>query len=285
MPARRHITTALFVALLFPACSTGPELIKIEESPQGAVYLKRISDGSLEAAHPIKIDSATIALMLSGILIREHQPAPRTPSGGSDSRPVFSGSQVGYLAPLISEGLRRAASDQQVGFRIGQLGEPGLSQRVGASVPSTTAVLYAYGRSLYVTLTQYHSPEEAATTSKIADTTGLANRTLSFVPEAAKRPDTYLDARSTDRTLVIDYALLDRLPAAASVPASAGSPPRPQSSPASPPPSADEGKANPAKKDSEIEALRKELEEIKKQLAEQQAERARSQPQHTVPQR
>jgi len=276
MSDRRHITIALFVALLFTACSTGPELVKIEESPQGAVYLKRISDGSLEAAHPIKIDSATIALMLSGMLIREHQPAPS--SGGSVSRPVFSGSQVGYLAPLISEGLRRAASDQQVGFRIGQLAEPGLSQRVGASVPSTTAVLYAYGRSLYVTLTQYHSPEEAATASKTADTTGLANRTLSFVPEAAKRPDTYLDARSTDRTLVIDYALLDRLPPAARVPASAAPTPTPQSSPAAPPSSADEGKANPAKKDSEIEALRKELEEIKKQLAEQQAERARSQP-------
>ena len=86
MSARRHITAALFVALLFPACSTGPELdIKIDESPQGAVYLKRISERSFQVAHPIKIDPSTIALALSGIVIRDNQgrcriaSEPRTP--------------------------------------------------------------------------------------------------------------------------------------------------------------------------------------------------------------
>ena len=277
MRARRDLTACLSAALLCAACATGPELdVKIDESPQGAVYLKRISDGSLQAAHPIKIDSSTIAILLSGILIREQQPGSKISSTVPDTRPVFSGSEVGYLAPLISEGLRRAASDQQVGFRTGQADKPGPL--------STTAVLYAYGRSLYVTLTQYHSREEAATTTKMptntnSDATGLATRTLSFVPEAAKRPDTYLDIKSTGKTLVIDYALLDRLPAAASVPASAQpAPPPPQ------PPSPKMEKADPAKKDVEIEALRKELQEIKKQLADQQAERARSQPQNPVPQ-
>jgi len=266
MRTPRYLTACLSAALLYSACSTGPELdVKIDESPQGAVYLKRISDGSLQAAHPIKIDSGTIAVLLSGILIREQQPGPKIPSAGTDARPVFSGSEVGYLAPLISEGLRRAAPDQQVGFRIGQAGNPGLS--------STTAVLYAYGRSLYVTLTQYHSREDAGTT------TTMTNKTLSFIPEAAKRPDTYLDVRSTDKTLVIDYTLLDRFPAAASVPASAppAAPPRPAS--------ANPGKTDPAKNDSEIEALRKELQEIKKQLAEQEAERARSQQKNVVPQK
>ena len=45
------------------------------------------------------------------------------------------------------------------------------------------------------------------------------------------------------------------------------------------------GKAEPAGKDADIEALRKELQEIKKQLAEQEAERARSQPKNTVPEK
>ena len=286
MPARRHRVACLCSALLFSACSTGPELdIKIEESAQGAVYLKRISDGSLQAAHPIKIDPVTIALVLSGILVREQQPAAMAPAGASDTRPVFSGSEVGYLAPLISEGLRRAAPDQQVRFRTGQIGEPGLSQRVGTSKPSTTAVLYAYGRSLYVTLTQYHSRQEAATAAtmankKIPDTIGLANRALSFVPEAAKRPDTYLDVRSTDNTLVIDYELLTMLPPASSVPASAKAAPPPTE-----PHTTNGEKAETARKDAEIGALRQELQEIKKQLAEQQAERARSQPKNAVPQR
>ena len=297
MSARRHITTTLFVALLFPACSTGPELdTKIDESPQGAVYLKRISERSFQVAHPIKIDPSTIALALSGIVIRDNQEPLQNRVGTADARRAFSGSEVGYLAPLITEGLRRAASDQQVEFTVRQVGQPGLSERAGAGVgseplmsfqprESTNGILYAYGRSLYVTLTRYRSREEPTTiinmaNRKISDTTGLANRTVSFLPEAAKRPESYLDARSTGHTLVIDWELLAMLPEASSVPASA------QSAPVPPPSQAASGeKADPPKKDAEIEALRKELQEIKKQLAEQQAERARSQPQHTAPQR
>jgi hypothetical protein len=294
MSARRPITTALLVALLFPGCSTGPELvIKIDESPQGAVYLKRISDRSLQYAHPITIDPSTIALVLSGIVIRDNQGSLQNGIGTADARRAFSGSEVGYLAPLITEGLRRAAADQQVEFTVMQVGQP---ERAGSGVgpepptsvqprESTNGVLNAYGRSLYVTLTRYRSREEPTTTidmanRKVSDATGLANRTVSFVPEAAKRPENYLDARSTGHTLVIDWELLAMLPEASSVPASAQSAPVP-----SPSQAASGENADPPKKDAEIEALRKELQEIKKQLAEQQAERARSQPQHPVPQR
>lgn len=268
MPAGRHLAASLFAAFLLSACSTGPEVdVKIDESSQGAVYLKRTRDGSFQAAHPIKIDSNTTALVLNGILIREKPSGQKNVSGDSDARRVFTGSEIAYLAPLISEGLRRADSDQLVKFRVGK----------------AAGTLYAYGRSLYVTLNQYDRPQGASTTTNPSnnasvDTTGLANRTLSFVPEAAKRPDTYLDALSTDRTLVIDYALLDRLPAAASLPASA------QPVPILPPPPAPAAeKAEPVKKDPEMEALRKELEDIKKQLAEQQAERARSPSQKPTP--
>lgn len=294
MPARRLITTAFLVALLFPGCSTGPEpVIQIDESHQGAVYLKRISDRSFQYAHPITIDPSTIALALRGIVIRDNQEALQNRVGTADARRAFSGSEVGYLAPLITEGLRRAASDQQVEFTVRQ-GGSGLSERAGAGVgseppmsvqprESTNGVLYAYGRSLYVTLTRYRSREEPTTiinmaNRKVSDATGLANRTVSFVPEAAKRPESYLDARSTGHTLVIDWELLAMLPEASSVPASA------QSAPV--PPQATNGvNAEPVRKDAEIEALRKELQEIKKQLAEQQAERARTQPQHPLPPR
>ena len=294
MSAQRPITTAFLVALLFPGCSTGPEpVIQIDESHQGAVYLKRISDRSFQYAHPITIDPSTIALALRGIVIRDNQEALQNRVGTADARRAFSGSEVGYLAPLITEGLRRAASDQQVEFTVRQ-GGPGLSERAGAGVgseppmsvqprESTNGVLYAYGRSLYVTLARYRSREEPTTiinmaNRKVSDATGLANRTVSFVPEAAKRPESYLDARSTGHTLVIDWELLAMLPEASSVPASA------QSAPV--PPQATNGvNAEPVRKDAEIEALRKELQEIKKQLAEQQAERARTQPQHPLPPR
>ena len=113
---------------------------------------------------------------------------------------------------------------------------------------------------------------------RLPDDTGLLNHTVLFVPEAAKRPDSYLDARSTDKTLVIDYALLAALPASAGSPSSESSPP-----PTAAPPATTKEKGDPAKNDGEIEALRKELQEIKRQLAEQEAERGRSQNKSVAP--
>jgi hypothetical protein len=243
MPARRPIYAYLCAMLLLSACSSGPDANgKMNEASQDAVYLTRVSDRSFHAAHPIKIDASVIAMVLNGILVRDSESGASAISGPDRA---FSGSEVGYLAPLISESLRRAESDQQVGFRIGEV----------------AGAVYAYGRSLYVTLTQYRSGFDAATA-----------RALSFDPEAAKRPDSYLDPRSTQATLAIDYELLAVLPAASMPSASA------PAAPAPPQHTTNRGQTDPPNKDSEIEALRKELQEIKKQLAEQQAERARSAP-------
>jgi hypothetical protein len=285
------------VALFMSACSTGPDVdVMIHDAPQGAVYLERISGRSFQAAHPIKIDPATIGRVLSGVLVKDDQGLIKTFFMGiPDAYRAFSESEVAYLAPLISEGLRKAASDQQVGFRIDQIGQPGLVHArgggVGSSEPplelrpkeTTSGVVYAYGQSLYVTITEFRVRNEPANTINMAnrrlpDNTGLNNHTLLFLPEAAKRPDSYLDARSTDKTLVIDYQLLAALPPA-SIP-SASSQPSPQPAP----PAVTGGKAEPPQKDAEIEALRKELQEIKKQLADQEAERARSQPKSPAPQ-
>jgi hypothetical protein len=283
------------------ACSTGPDVdVLIHESPQGSVYLERISDRSFQAAHPIKIDASTIALVLSGVMVREDYSAIQNFFTGSpDARRAFSEDEVSYLAPLISEGLSRAASDQQVGFRIAQIGPPRHAHNtgggVGSSEPplslhpkeSTAGVMHAYGQSLYLTITEYRVRAEAPNTidmpnRRLPDSSGLINHTVLFLPEAAKRPDSYLDARSTDKTLAIDYQLLARLPPGYSAPASA----QPASAPASAAPQATTGEnAGPGKKDPEIEALRKELQEIKKQLAEQEAERARAQPKTTPAQK
>jgi hypothetical protein len=284
--------------LLFSACATGPDIDDtIQDSPQGLVYLERISDRSFQAAHPIRIDPTTIGRVLSGVLVREDQSAMQNFfTGAPDARPAFSESEVAYLAPLISEGLRRAAADQQVGFRIAQIGQPrhvhNTGGGVGSSEPplmlhpkeSTAAVIHAYGQSLYLTITEYRVRTEPANTINMAnrrlpDSSGLINHTILFLPEVAKRPDSYLDARSTDKTLVIDYQLLAKLPPVSTTPAAA------QPTPPSSAPQAVTGeKPEPAKKDADIEALRKELQDIKKQLAEQEAERARSQPKNPAPQ-
>src|SRR4030095_2013686 len=235
MPVRCLITaTSLCLLLVCVACSTGREsIIKIDESPLGAVSFQRIADPSFQAAHPIKIDSSTIALVLNGILIRDN-PAARKNSSPSDVRRIFSGSEVGDFAPFISEALRRATPDQEVEFRIGEV----------------TGVLYAYGRSLYVTLTQYRSGTEmnpAASTANrtTPDGTGFASRTVSFIPEAAQRGSSYRDARSTDTTLVIDYELLAMLPPASLPSASA------RSAPTLPPQSGNADKADRVQRDAE----------------------------------
>ena len=281
--------------LTLAGCATGPDVDEmIKDSPRGSVYLERISDRSFQAAHPIKVDVLTIARVVSGVYVRnDHSTLQTFFSGKPDALRAFSDEEVTFLTPLIAEGLRRAAPDQQVGFRIAQIGIPGHAHNtgggVGSSEPpltlhpreSTTGVIHAYGRSLYLTLTEYRLRAEPANTINMAnrrlpDDTGLLNHTVLFVPEAAKRPDSYLDARSTDKTLVIDYTLLAALPASAGSLSS-------ESPPTAAPPATTKDKGNPAKNDGEIEALRKELDEIKRQLAEQDAERARSQNKSVAP--
>ena len=283
--------------LALSGCATGPDVDEtINDSPRGSVYLERIADRSFRAAHPIRLDVVTIARILRGVYVRNDQSTLQTFfSGKPDALRAFSDEEVTFLTPLIAEGLRRAAPDQQVGFRIAQIGLPGHAHNtgggVGSSEPpltlhpreSTTGVIHAYGRSLYLTLTEYRLRAEPANTINMAnrrlpDNTGLINHTVLFVPEAAKRPDSYLDARSTDKTLVIDYELLAALPASTGLPLSEPSPP-----PTAAPPPATKERGEPAKNENEIEALRKELQEIKRQLAEQEAERARSQNKSVTP--
>jgi hypothetical protein len=106
------------------------------------------------------------------------------------------------LAPLLVDGLARAAADQQVGFKIRQTGAPAYSERAGAGLGSTepplqlapkeitSGFLYAYGQSLYLTITQFrYRPERADTINmvnrRLPDKTGLAHRKILLTPEAA----------------------------------------------------------------------------------------------------
>jgi len=272
------------------ACITSPELdVTLHESDRGRVYLERMPDRSFQAAHPIKLSTETVTQVLRGVLVRNDQGfLQNLVAGKPEALRAFTEEDVAFLAPLIADGLMRAASDQQIGFTIKQTGAPVYSERVGAAIgssepplrlapmESTGGSLYAYGRSLYVTLAQYRHRAERPDTINLAnrrlpDESGLANRTVLFVPETAKRPDSYRDARSTDSTLVIDYELLARLPAGtgSSAPSDAASP----ADSAGTAVQAPIIKGNSPQKDPEVEALRKELEEIKRQLAEPDAQR------------
>lgn len=269
-------------------CSPSSELtVALNQSERGKVSLVHVSDESVQAAHPINVPADTIARVLRGMLVRADNSSTRAGASGSEPTRAFSEKDALFLAPLIADALKDASPDQQIAFTINQANAPVHTQRregietpPESSAPAersavTAGFLYAYGRSLYVTLTQFRSrplpmSQDFNTGSRLAsETTGSAAPTILFVPESARRPDRYRSSGSNGSTLVIDYELLARLPVDLSSGFSSRPVP-PVGQGAGPAPTA---KGEAPKKDPELEALRKELEEIKKQLAEQGAQR------------
>jgi hypothetical protein len=268
------------ITLVLSACATGPELdLTIHESERGAVYVERSADRSFQAAHPVTLSADTMARVLRGVVVKDTGGVLGSLVGSKpQTMQVFGNEDVEYLAPLLADGLARAASDQQVGFRIVQVSEPVSPQSGGLAFCAssvrfpgacsseqpllTEGSLYVYGRSLYLTLTEFrHRLEPGETNSKTAprmsNPNGLANRTVHFVPESA--------ARSTNATLVINYDLLATMPAAPYMQPTSAQPPMPV-------------KGEPSQRNADVDELRKELQDIKKKLAEQEAERSRSKP-------
>jgi hypothetical protein len=254
------------ITLALSACATGPELdLTIQESERGAVYVERISDRSFQASHPITLSVDTMARVLRGVVVKEGRGFfQNLIAGKPEGVRVFGDEDIEYLAPLLVKGLKRAAPDEQVGFRVAQTGAP---------AKSTKGSLYAYGRSLYLTL-PWLIP-----VSRYGAGGPTPSPTILFIPESAKRPDSYRDARSTDATLVIDYELLASLPAAPDT--AVGPMPQPASAPVTGIPAEPLKESSLAieqktQRDVELESLRKEVQDIKRQLAEQNADRSPS---------
>jgi hypothetical protein len=260
---QRALVLLIGITLALSACATGPELdLTIHESDRGAVYVERIRDRSFQASHPITLSVNTLAQILRGVAVKEDRGLfGNIIIGRPGAVRAFRDEDIQFLAPLLAEGLSRAASDQQVGFRIIQ---PGMNDLAKGS-------LYAYGQSLYLTV-PWLTPVSSTGTGPPA-----LPPTIFFTPESAKRPDSYRDARSTEMTLVIDYGLL------ASLPTDLGSPPTGQAPTGAPPIATEETTAPvPATQtiqsptqpsEREWDEMRRELQGLKRRLAEQETER------------
>lgn len=304
----------------FLACgcaSPRPDMI-IHESHKGSIYLERASDRSFQAAHPIKLDPSLIARVLRGVRLQERKGTIQTLFASQPSMvPAFSDEDAEFLAPLLSSAFSQAASDQQVGFRLtypatGRSLSGGVGAGVGSSDPplnslgseTSSGTVYAYGLSLYLTLTRFRQVPERADTINMAnrrlpDPTGLDRYQVLFVPEMARRPDSYrqswLTGEPTLTTLIIDYELLAKLPATQLEPGLVPPTARPEAKPlptegTQPSPSAQRGRVKPAegeassseelqsmkelviKKDMELEALKDELRSLRRQLTEREVE-------------
>jgi len=216
------------LCLVGTACSTTAQTGKIIfDDPRGTVSLKTISDPSIQPNHPINLEPALLAQLLTGIHLHDeghgehHVKGIQTVIVGETTYPLFTEDEVQFLAPLLAEGLRKAIPNQSVEYRVVTTKE-GSNRFQSPTTETTVGSLYAYGRQLYVILSQYHydpkltnlDMNEAAHRSQDPlDYSGLKHRSLRFSPKAALRtdsPDPPTMGKPTDRFLAVDYQLLQQ---------------------------------------------------------------------------
>ncbi|MCP9463557.1 MAG: hypothetical protein NNA25_02035 [Nitrospira sp.] len=264
------------VLFLTGCASMKTPVTTIYEETRGAVLLETVQDQSFQAAHPITLDETTIANVLRGVHTKEKPGLvlllgkALMAANYNDIR-TFSEDDIAFLAPHISTALAQAAPNQRVAFRLYTTPEEHGRAAKGQETREVTAgYLSAQGLSLNLTLTHYrYRPGKIDKTQphQLPDPDGLRNREVRFIPEKAWRKEAGSSSwfgESDDRTLAIDYHLLNKLMAFPSssrpmlVPsAQGGQLPQP---PMAPPP------------DAELRAFREELKAMQKRLAEQEAE-------------
>ncbi len=282
--SRFTLNSILLILLCFicAACGTTGQTGKVLfDDSRGTVSLQTISDQSIHANHPINLDTTLVAQVLSGMEVQDQERGLQRLFGGAASPiPVFSDNEIQFLAPLLAEALRTAAPNQRIEYRVQTSQEGSLLE---SSITETTAgSLYAYGRSLYMTLSQYrYTPARAnlhandgAYRMNRPDSSGLQSRILLFSPSSAQRSDAFnaqVGGKSTDRFIAVDYQLLQQAPPTAAT--TGQTVPQTGTSPMSGSPagtSASETQAhNTEALAQEVEALRKELQSVQKQLGNQ----------------
>ena len=294
------VVATLFACLLASGCASSPRpVLTIHDSPRGSVYLEPIPDRSFQATHPITLEVGILTRALRGIQVRDDR---NTLQALFASRPealrVFSDEETDFFAPFISSALAKATPDQRIGFRILQTTSPPDSMKDDAAPgppepPQTLApqgitsgVLFAYGRSLQILLTRFHSGSEnrslidGANRQYYSDQTGLTGRKFMFFPKEAERPESFRVEETEFPTLVIDYELLAKLPPTGSEPAAASKPssvelspaPQRQAPVAQPPVPSVPSQQSAGPGDAELKSLRDELKALQKQVDEQNAE-------------
>lgn len=282
--------------LMAVGCAGPRPTTLIHEAPLGTVFLENVSDNSFQAAHPLKLPETTVADILRGVHTKEKSGlllllGKALKSTNLNDIRTFSEDDIAFLTPHIATALAQATPNQRVGFHI--YSTPQLSQapKVNQNRETTSGHLFADGLSLHFTLTHYrYYPGKKPTASQkeprsLPDTDGLRDREVTFLPEAALRPDVYDRSswigKSEDRSLAIDYQLLARVlatpppsaPVAQPIPMVAA--PAPQQPPSTPVQAAPD-----SRNEADLQAFKDELKALQKKVDEQSAElqRLKNQP-------
>ena len=276
------------VSLIVAGCAGPRPATPIDEAPLGTVFLENLSDNSFQAAHPIKLSETTVADILRGVHTKEKSGlllllGKALKSTNLNDIRTFSEDDIAFLTPHIAAALAQATPNQRVGFHVYSTPQLSQSPRIDQNRETTSGYLFADGLSLHFTLTQYrYSPGKKPTASQkeprpLPDTDGLRDREVTFLPEAALRPDMYDRSswigKSEDRSLAIDYQLLARVLAAPLPTAPVAQPvpvvatPVPQQPPSIPVQAAPGGRS-----EVDLQTFKEELKALQKKVDEQSAE-------------
>jgi hypothetical protein len=252
------------------------------------VFLENVSDTSFQAAHPIKLSETTVADILRGVHTKEKTGlllllGKALKSTNLNDIRTFSEEEIAFLTPHLTTALAQATPHQRIGFRI--YSAPEISQQPkGSQRETTSGYLFADGLSLHFTLTQYRyrpgkkSPADQKEPRPLPDTDGLRDREVTFLPEAALRPDVYKRSgwigKSGDRSLAIDYQLLGRILAAAPPPSpiSGTQPVSTGAVPAHPLQTSPLQTRPTERQDADLQAFKEEMKALRKKVDEQEAE-------------
>lgn len=186
-------------ALVFSGCAGGT---KLAHNAKGSVYLEEVTDWSFEASHPAVIDQLTITKIVKGLYSNDGMSgSSRMSAGGSKPMRIFSDEDAEFLSPLLAQGLSKANPEQLVGFRV--------SSSAGSGSEPTTGRIYVQKGSIYLTI-------------------GRGAKPTGFMPESAARTEpapTYAAGGALDAmTMIIDYHALTRAPMPADMPIAKATP-------------------------------------------------------------
>ena len=105
---------------LFVGCISHPRIeTMLHESPEGKVFLKEFSDPSFQASHPTTLHPKLVEEVLAGMQIQEQKTFLESAlTNKAQLVPVFTYSELRFLAPLLTSGLELATPGEAVHFSL-----------------------------------------------------------------------------------------------------------------------------------------------------------------------
>jgi len=198
-PIMQGLVGIAALALVISGCAGGT---KLAHNPKGSVYLEEVTDWSFEASHPAVIDQLTITKIVKGLYRDDSMNGSSEMSaGGSKPMRIFSDEDAEFLSPLLAQGLSKAKPEQLVGFRV--------SSSAGSGSEPTTGSIYVQNESIYLTI-------------------GKGAKPTGFMPKSAARTEpapAYAAGGALGAVvMIIDYHALGMAPMPAAMPITKATP-------------------------------------------------------------